>query len=95
MVGTHDPSRAGAARAIEQARGAVPAHIMKSPDHAIVAADGKQHLADEVETLVIARVRNLGDVTDDLPGGTEHAFALEREEFRVRVRPCRQAEIVG
>ena len=95
MVGTHDATRTRAARTIEQARGAMTAHVMKSAHPSVVATDGEQHFPDEVEALVIARVRNLRDVTDHLPGRAEHAFALEREEFRVRVRPGRKAEIVG
>ena len=56
-----------AARAIEQAGGTMPADVMESAHHAVVAADGKQHFADEVEALVVAGVRNLRDVADDLP----------------------------
>ena len=67
MVGTHDAARARATRAVEQACGTMPADVMESPDHAVVAADGKQHFADEVEALVVAGVRNLRDVADDLP----------------------------
>jgi hypothetical protein len=40
---------------------------MESAHHAVVAAYGKQHFPDEIEALVIAGVRNLRDVTDDLP----------------------------
>ena len=82
-------------RAVEQAGRAMPADVMKSAHHAVVAADGKQHFADEVEALVVAGVRNLRDVADDLPRWPEHPLALEREEFRIRVGPGRQAEIVG
>src|SRR5689334_8297268 len=95
MVRTDDSPGAVPARAVEQAGGAVAAHVMKSAHLSVVAADGEEHLADEVEALVVAGVRNLGDVTDDLPGRAEDPLALEREEFRVGVRPGGKAEVVG
>src|SRR3954470_16867735 len=95
MVRTDDPAGAVPARAVEQARGTVAADVMKSAHLAIVAAYREEHLADEVEALVVPGVGNLGDVTDDLPGGPEDALALEREEFRVQVGPGGKAEVVG
>jgi hypothetical protein len=68
---------------------------MKSAYLAVGAAHGEQGFSEEVERLVIAGVRNFRDMADDLPGGSENPFALEREEFRVPVGPRRQAEIVG
>ena len=95
MIGAHDPAGAVSTRTIEQARGAMPTDVMKSPHHAIVAAQGKKHLADEVEALIVPDVGNFGDVTDDLPGRPEDALPLEREELRVGVGPGGQAEIAG
>lgn len=95
MVGTDDAARAAAGRTIEQARGAVPADVMKSADLAVAAAQGEQGLPEDVERLVITGVRDFRDMADDLPGGPENPLALEREEFGVPVGPRRQAEIVG
>jgi len=39
---------------------------MKSAYQPVVAADREEHLADEVEALIVAGVRNLRDVTDHL-----------------------------
>ncbi len=71
------------------------ADVMEGPHCAVPAAHGEQHLADEVEALVVAGIGNFRDVTDHLPGGPENAFAFQREELRIGVRPRRQTEIVG
>ena len=81
VIGADDAAGADAARTIEQARGAMTAHVVERAHRAVVAAQREQHLADEVETLVVAGLRDLGDVADHLPGRAENAFALEREEF--------------
>src|ERR1700752_4894303 len=93
MVGTHDAPGARPARPVEQARGAMPADVVEGAHHSVVAAEGKQHLADEVETLVVASLRYFRDVADHLPGGPQHTLAFEREEFGIDVSPCREAEI--
>ena len=73
--------------AIEQARRAVPADIVKRAHHAVVAADREQHFADEIEALVVAGIRDLRHVADDLPGqGGKRAPARARE-IRGRCRP--------
>src|SRR5688572_3649206 len=95
VVGADDAPAATAARTVEQPRRAMAAHIVENPYCAVVAAQGKQHLADEVEALVIAGLRNLGYVADDLPRRTEDALPFQREELGIRIRPRGQAEILG
>ncbi len=94
VVGADDASVAMATGSVEKARGAVPAHVVKNPHLAVVAAHGKQHLADEIEHLVVAGIGDLGDVADHLPGRAKDTLAFEREEFRVGVGPGGQAEVV-
>src|SRR5688500_4826016 len=94
MVGTHDAPGAGTARPVEQARAAVPADVMESTDGAVAAADGHQHGPDEIQALVVAGVRNVIDVADDLPGRAEYSLPFELQELRVLVGPRGKAEIV-
>src|SRR4051812_26983504 len=95
VIGAHDASAAVAARPVEEPRRAMAADIVEGTDHAVIATQREEHLAHEVETLEVARVRDLGQVADDLPRRAEHAFALELQEFRVEIGPRRQAEVVG
>ena len=95
MVRADDAARAVSARSIEQARRAMAADVVESAHRAVAAAHGEQHLADEVEALVVAGIGNFRDMADHLPGGPENAFAFEREKFRIGVRPRRQTEVVG
>ena len=95
MVGTNDSANATAGRAVEQAGRAVAADVVKSAYLAIGAAQGEQGFSEDVESLVVAGVRDFRDMADDLPGWAENPFALEREEFRVPVGPRRQAVVVG
>jgi hypothetical protein len=87
MVGTDDPPAAAAARSVEQPRAAMPADVMESPHPAVIATHSDQRGFEEIQGLEVAGVRNVVDVTDDLPGGAKDPFALEREEFRVYVSP--------
>ena len=67
MVGTDDAAGAASGRPVEQSRRAMPAHVMKSAHPSVIAPEGEQRFAQEIERLIVARVRNFRDMADGLP----------------------------
>src|SRR5262249_27738849 len=67
--------------------GAVAADVVEAPDLAVVAAQGQHPLAEEVEGLVVARLRDIVQVAHHLPRGAEHRLPFALEEALVGVEP--------
>ena len=92
VIAAVQPHRAVAGRAVDQPRGAMPAHIVERAHDAVVAADDDDRLVEEIEGVIVARIGNIVQMTHDLPPRPEHALGLVREEFLVVIEPARQAD---
>jgi hypothetical protein len=90
-----DDAPAAAARSVEQARRTVAADIVEAAHIAVGAAHDEQRLAEKVERVEVAGVRDVAHVTHDLPRGAQHELGFEREELRIAVGPGGQAVVVG
>src|SRR6202022_2927023 len=75
-------------------RCSVPADVEKCPYAAVLAAHGHQGLAQEVQRVIVARIRDVTQMTYDLPGRGENALLFGFEEIRVAVYPARKTEAV-
>ena len=91
VIRTGDPPSAMPLRAIDQARGAMPANIVEGPQLAVLAAQDHDGFAQELERMEITRVRHIVDVTDHLPALTKNRGFLPLEELGVPIDPRRQA----
>src|SRR5689334_1644982 len=87
VIGAGNPFPAVPFRAIEQARGAMAAHIVKAADRAAVAAQRYDGLAEKVEAVVVAEGGDIVLVADELPARAENGLLLGLEEFRILVDP--------
>src|SRR5882672_10818715 len=74
VVRTGEPKAAMACGPVEQPRRAMAADIVERADSAVVAAQCNDRLAEIIEGDVIAGVRDIVDVADDLPGRAEDAL---------------------
>jgi hypothetical protein len=63
---------------------------MKAAENAIFAACDQERLSDEVEGKIVAGVRGLVDMTDDLPGSREELGLFRLKSFRTKIERCRQ-----
>jgi hypothetical protein len=70
----------------------MPADVVERAHHAVVAADDDDRLVEEVEGVIVARLRDVVDMADHLPRRPEHPLGLVSEEFRVMIEPARQAQ---
>ena len=69
------------------ARAAVPADIVERPHLPVMAADDQGPLADHVEALVVARLRNVVHMAGKLPALAEQLPALQLQELGVEIGP--------
>jgi hypothetical protein len=93
MVWTRNELAAVALLRVEQARRTVPADVIETAQLAILAAHGDDGLAEQVEAVVIADLRNVVAVADQLPAGAKDRALLQLEEIGVVVDPARQTEV--
>src|SRR4030095_16940370 len=71
MVRTRDEMTAVAFLRVEQARCAMTADVVEAAQLAVLAAHGDDGLAEQVEAVVGANLRNVVAVADQLPAGPE------------------------
>ena len=77
-------------------RAAMPADIVESPDLPVMAADDQRPLSDHVETLIIARFRNIVHMRRKESSVPPILAAADEEGlYRDRARFARQGEYVG
>jgi hypothetical protein len=71
--------------------------IMEAADLTVPAADRDDGFAEQVETVIVARVRHVVAVTYQLPAGAEDRALLEFEEVGVAIDPRWQTDrgVVG
>ena len=78
---------AALARALEQARAAVPADVAEGAQLALVVAQHEHRLRARLGGQVRAGLRQLRHVRGELPGALEDPLALELEDLGVAVEP--------
>ncbi len=92
VIAASQPQIAMTGWSVDQPRCAMPADIVERPHDAVVAANDDDRLVEEIEGVIVARLRDIVDVADDLPRWSEYALGLVREEFIVVIEPTRQAD---
>jgi hypothetical protein len=80
---------AAIARALQQARAAMAADVMKRLDRPIGSAHRHDAVGAQIERHVVTRLRDRADMADDLPARLEDALELEARHFGVAVGPGR------
>ena len=90
VIGAGD-ARAAGAGAVQQTRTAMAADIGEGPDHAVLAAHDDDGIAHHVERGEGARLLQLVDVADELPGRPDQRLVFERRQLGVEIGPGRQA----
>jgi hypothetical protein len=70
----------------------VPADVVESADSAVVATQDEDGFPEKFEGVIVAGLRDVVDVTDDLPGRPEHALRFVCEELLVAIEPRGQAD---
>ena len=90
------------AGAIENARTAMAADIVKRPDRPVAIAQNDDAFGAKIEGQVVACGRDRVDVADDLPARQQHALQLQALQGGVAVHPgghgprqVRRSGIVG
>jgi hypothetical protein len=81
----------GVPAALQQDRGAVPAHIGEGTQHAVLAAHQQHRPADAVERLVVAGARHFLDAAGEEPGLEMDVLDLGLEHLRVSIEARRRA----
>ena len=95
MVRADDAARAVSRGAVQETRGAVPAHIEERLDATVLAAQRDQRFTEEFQGMVITGVRNIARVAENLPGSREDALPFGIQELGIPVDPPRQAESIA
>ena len=75
-------------------RATVQADIAEGARYSVAAANDDDALADELERVEIAGLRNVVQMADHLPGRGEDAFPLGGKKAGVGIDPSWQAEII-
>ncbi len=70
------------------------ADVEECLDAVILAAHRDQGLAEKIQRVVVAGIRNVVEVADYLPGRRKYPLLLGVEKIRVAVDPARQTEAV-
>ena len=94
VIRTLDEVTAVALLSVEQARGAMPADVVKAAQLTVLASDRNDRFVEQVEAVIIADLGNVVAVADQLPAGAEDRALLQLEEIGVVVDPPGQAEVV-
>ena len=68
------------------------ADVAERAQLAVVVAQHEHRLRARVRGQVAARLRQLGDVRDELPGASEDALVLELQDVRIQVEAARGAQ---
>ena len=79
---------------IQKPRRAMSASVVKASDLAVFATHGNDRLAHELKGMIVARVRNVVLMANELPRLAENRLLLELEELGVVVDPGRETEAV-
>ncbi len=82
-----DNGRGTVSRAIQQARAAMSAHIVKAAYRTIAIAQYHDAFRAQIESFVITRLGDGIDVAHDLPARHQNAFELEPGHLAVVVDP--------
>src|SRR5918994_7443146 len=72
----------------------MPADVMKAAQLAVLASDGNDRFVEQIEAVIVADLRNVVAMADQLPAGAEDRALLQLEEIAVVVDPPGQAEVV-
>ena len=75
----------------DDAAAAMAAHIVEAAHHAVLAAHDQRALADHVHGQIVAGIRHVADMADDLPVIAEDMLLLEFEKGVGMITPARQA----
>jgi hypothetical protein len=95
VIGAYDPaaltpSPAARIAGVQQPRGPMPTHVVERVDPAFGATDDDDRPGQEIEQPVIAGLRDVVDVTNDLPGRQQNALHFQPIKALVAVDPGRQ-----
>src|SRR6185436_15795578 len=94
VVRTRDEVTAVAFLRVEQARRPMTANVIEAAQLAVLAAHGDDGLAKQVEAVVVANLRNVVAIANQLPAGAKDRALLQLEELGVVVDPTRQSEVI-
>jgi hypothetical protein len=72
----------------------VATDVVEAAYHSIVATNAYDRIAQNIEAVIVATLRDVVDVADDLPRIAEYRSLFEFEEFGVGIDPTREAGVV-
>src|SRR5580704_15119801 len=93
MVGADDSAGTMSGSAVEKPRGSMAADVEERLDAVVAPANGDYGFAEEFQRMVIARVRNVVQMTNDLPRCGEHPLFFSAQEIGVPIYPSGQTEV--
>src|SRR5258708_30830639 len=93
VVGTDNSAGTMSGGAVEKLRGPMAADVEERLDAAAAPANCDNGLAEELQRMVIARVRNVVEMANDLPRCGEHLLLFGAQKIGVPIYPSRQTEV--
>src|SRR5690606_23400208 len=74
----------------DDARTAVPAHVVEGAYDAVLAAHDQRALADNIHGQIVTGIRNVGNMPDDLPVVAEEVLLFQFEQRVRMIGPTRK-----